>query len=113
MFVIGMEEGLFPHANSMEDINELEEERRLCYVAITRAREKVYLTHATSRMYFGNVQMNMPSRFLEEIPESVVEYINNSSSSSFNTKGRRKRQDYSSDRFLDDLEYERGNFSWD
>jgi DNA helicase-2/ATP-dependent DNA helicase PcrA len=72
VFLAGMEETLFPHANSMFDSEQLEEERRLCYVGITRAMEKVYLTFARRRMLFGNVHTNLPSRFLAEIPGHLV-----------------------------------------
>jgi len=67
VYVIGMEEGLFPHSQSLMDPKELEEERRLMYVAITRAKSKLHLSNSKSRLYFGNIQMNMPSRFLVEI----------------------------------------------
>jgi len=67
VYVIGMEEGLFPHSQSLMDPKELEEERRLMYVAITRAKKKLHLSNSKSRLYFGNIQMNMPSRFLVEI----------------------------------------------
>lgn len=75
VFMIGMEEGLFPHSNSMFDPAELEEERRLCYVGMTRAQKRLYLTHARSRMLYGAIQANMPSRFLSEIPEELVERV--------------------------------------
>ena len=72
VFVVGLEEGIFPHMNSMMDSSELEEERRLCYVAITRAREKLYLVNARSRMLFGQVQVNLPSRFVKEIDSNLL-----------------------------------------
>ena len=72
VFVVGMEDSVFPHANSMFEETGLEEERRLAYVAITRARERLYLTHAHSRSLFGQMQYNPPSRFLGEIPEEHV-----------------------------------------
>ena len=72
VFVVGMEDSIFPHANSMFEESGLEEERRLAYVAITRARERLYLTHAHSRSLFGSTQYNPPSRFLGEIPEEHV-----------------------------------------
>ncbi|MDA8210455.1 MAG: DNA helicase PcrA [Clostridia bacterium] len=72
VFLVGMEEGVFPHARSQLDQVELEEERRLCYVGITRAREKLYLTHAWQRTMFGRSSNNPPSRFLEEIPEQFT-----------------------------------------
>ncbi len=75
VFVTGLEEGLFPHSNSMHDESELEEERRIFYVAITRAKKVLYLTNATSRMLFGNVQCNQPSRFIEEINPDDVEKL--------------------------------------
>ena len=71
VFMIGMEEGLLPHARSVVDENEVEEERRLCYVGITRARKKLYLIYASDRIYFGNPVANVPSRFLSEIPDDV------------------------------------------
>ncbi len=72
VFLVGMEEGLFPHSRSLLEPAELEEERRLCYVGVTRAKEKVYLTYATSRLIFGGIQNNIPSRFILDIPESLV-----------------------------------------
>lgn len=75
VFVTGLEEGLFPHNNSMHDESELEEERRIFYVAITRAKKVLYLTNARSRMLFGNVQCNQPSRFIEEINPDDVEKL--------------------------------------
>ncbi len=71
VFVIGMEEGLFPHARAIEEQG-IEEERRLCYVGMTRAQERLCLTHASSRMLFGNRAYNLPSRFLDELPEHGV-----------------------------------------
>ena len=75
VFIIGMEEGLLPHAKSTDEEMEIEEERRLCYVGITRAKEKLYLIYAGERIYFGNPTMNLPSRFLDEIPKDVKEEI--------------------------------------
>ncbi len=75
VFVTGLEEGLFPHNNSMNDDAELEEERRLFYVAITRAKKVLYLTNAKSRILFGQVQINAPSRFIEEINSDDVEKL--------------------------------------
>jgi DNA helicase-2/ATP-dependent DNA helicase PcrA len=72
VFLTGMEDGVFPHVRSLGDPDELEEERRLCYVGITRARERLYLTHAWSRMLFGATDYYPPSRFLAEIPEELV-----------------------------------------
>lgn len=69
--ISGMEEGIFPHSRSIFDASELEEERRLCYVGMTRAKVKLYLTHATTRMIFGKQDYNIPSRFLSEIDENA------------------------------------------
>jgi DNA helicase-2/ATP-dependent DNA helicase PcrA len=72
VFLIGCEEGIFPHANAMFDERELEEERRLAYVALTRAKKEVHLTHAKWRVRFGAVEANPPSRFLSDIPEHLT-----------------------------------------
>jgi len=69
----GLEEGLFPHSRSAEDADELEEERRLCYVGITRARERLFLTSAARRRVFGEYQSTEPSRFVDEIPVNLIE----------------------------------------
>ena len=73
VFIVGMEEGLFPGVRSIGDPEEMEEERRLCYVALTRARETLYLTNARQRMIFGRTTMNLPSRFADEIPAEDME----------------------------------------
>ena len=75
VFLTGLEDGVFPHMRSLGDPDELEEERRLCYVGITRARERLYLCHAWSRMLFGRTDFYPPSRFLSEIPEELVEVL--------------------------------------
>ncbi len=75
VFIMGLEEGVFPHLRSIGEPEEMEEERRLAYVAITRAQERLYLSHAWSRTLFGGTQYNPPSRFLDEIPERLVEAI--------------------------------------
>jgi DNA helicase-2/ATP-dependent DNA helicase PcrA len=72
VFMIGMEEGIFPHSRSLEE-NSLEEERRLCYVGMTRARERLTMLHASARSLYGARSYNMPSRFLDEIPSSYAE----------------------------------------
>ncbi|OGH13991.1 MAG: hypothetical protein A2687_06000 [Candidatus Levybacteria bacterium RIFCSPHIGHO2_01_FULL_38_26] len=72
VFMIGMEEGLFPHSRSLMDKNELEEERRLCYVGITRAKQKLYLSFARRRLFFGLKTSNIVSRFILELPENVL-----------------------------------------
>jgi DNA helicase-2/ATP-dependent DNA helicase PcrA len=75
VFIIGLEDGIFPHYRSMGNQGELEEERRLMYVGVTRARERLYLTHAWSRALFGTTSYNPPSRFLAEIPSDLVRAI--------------------------------------
>jgi DNA helicase-2/ATP-dependent DNA helicase PcrA len=75
VFIVGMEEGLFPHSRSLMDTGQLEEERRLAYVGITRAKEIIYLTYASSRLYFGEKLSNPPSRFIMDIPENLIENI--------------------------------------
>jgi DNA helicase II / ATP-dependent DNA helicase PcrA len=72
VFLIGLEDGVFPHLRSLTEPDQLEEERRLAYVGITRARRRLYLTHAWSRTLFGGTQYNPPSRFLDEIPTGLV-----------------------------------------
>ena len=72
VFIVGMEDGVFPHLRSLSEPDELEEERRLCYVGVTRARQRLYLSHAWSRSLFGQTQYNQPSRFLREIPEDLL-----------------------------------------
>lgn len=107
VFIIGMEEGLFPHNQSLGELQELEEERRLCYVAITRAMKRVFMSNAKSRLYFGTIQQNFPSRFLSEISKEVLEFRG----SKFTDLGGGMRN--ITDKFLDELDYDRGNFSWD
>lgn len=74
VFVVGMEEGLFPHSRSLMEKDELEEERRLCYVAMTRAKNKLFLTYAKNRLYFGRRNSNVPSRFIAEIPGHLIKH---------------------------------------
>ncbi len=73
VFIVGMEDGVFPHVRSMNSVDELEEERRLCYVGITRAQEKLYLTHALCRSLWGGTNYNARSRFIKEIPKKLLE----------------------------------------
>jgi DNA helicase-2/ATP-dependent DNA helicase PcrA len=79
IFMVGMEEGLFPHSRTLFDAGELEEERRLAYVGITRAKELLYLTYAGKRLYFGQKTSNPPSRFIIDIPEDLLENATDSS----------------------------------
>jgi DNA helicase-2/ATP-dependent DNA helicase PcrA len=75
VFLTGLEEGLFPHEQSVTERDGLEEERRLAYVAITRARNRLYLSHAQTRMLHGQTRYNIPSRFLEEVPEALMRWL--------------------------------------
>ena len=72
VFIVGMEDGVFPHMRSLGDPAELEEERRLCYVGVTRAMEQLFLSRAWSRNMFGSNNYNPPSRFLKEVPKNLV-----------------------------------------
>ena len=98
VFLAGMEEGLFPHARSLMDDEQMEEERRLCYVGITRAKQILYLTGAKTRTIYGRTNYSEPSRFLEEIPEKLVrEYQRPSMSSGYrDTQGYKSRGGYGS-----------------
>jgi DNA helicase-2/ATP-dependent DNA helicase PcrA len=82
VILAGLEEGLFPHSRSSEDEEELEEERRLCYVGMTRARARLVLTGAARRRVFGEYQASNPSRFIDEVPERLIERVTPSHSSS-------------------------------
>ena len=85
--IIGMEEGLFPHSRTLMDKEELEEERRLCYVGLTRAKEKLYLTYANRRLFFGTRTQNMISRFIADIPQQIMDLnISLSADRGFNTE---------------------------
>ncbi|OGE26532.1 hypothetical protein A3H85_03830 [Candidatus Daviesbacteria bacterium RIFCSPLOWO2_02_FULL_40_8] len=97
VFLVGMEEGLFPHSRSFLNPDELEEERRLCYVGITRAKERLYLTYTKSRLFFGTRSNNLVSRFLIDIPQDIVE-------SNLNYQDR--------DQFLDDVSVSKDEDDW-
>ena len=73
VFLVGLEEGLFPHSRALLDREQMEEERRLCYVGITRARKKLFLSHAKARLLYGSFKQQLPARFLKEIPPEVLE----------------------------------------
>jgi DNA helicase-2/ATP-dependent DNA helicase PcrA len=75
VFMIGMEEGLFPHARSLTEKDEVEEERRLCYVAMTRAKDKLYISYTQKRFYFGESSMNQLSRFINDIPPHLLDVL--------------------------------------
>ena len=93
MFVVGLEDGIFPHLRSLSEPADLEEERRLFYVGITRARRHLNLSHAWSRTIFGRTQQNIPSRFLGEVPTELVKDVGLASS--------RESRNLSTDRFDD------------
>ena len=78
VFLIGMEDGVFPHLRALDDPLQLEEERRLCYVGITRARTHLYVTHAWSRTQWGSTSHAIPSRFLSELPDELVRDVGSS-----------------------------------
>lgn len=73
VFLVGMEEGLFPHSRALWETEQMEEERRLCYVGITRAKESLHLSYASKRLFYGESQSNAPSRFLSDIPEHLLD----------------------------------------
>ena len=85
VFITGLEESLFPHEQSAHEENGLEEERRLMYVAITRARRRLYLSHAQSRMLHGQIRYGIPSRFLTELPEQVLLHLNRRSEPAYSS----------------------------
>ena len=84
VFITGLEEGLFPHENAMNDFDGLEEERRLMYVAITRARKRLYLSHSQTRMLHGQTRYNLKSRFLDELPEECLKWVTPKNAGFFN-----------------------------
>jgi DNA helicase-2/ATP-dependent DNA helicase PcrA len=88
VFIVGMEENLFPHAMSLDDDEGVEEERRLCYVAMTRARQRLFLTHAQFRRMHGAFLPARPSRFLEETPEALIEEVFSTDGGFFGGNGR-------------------------
>ncbi|MCX7928684.1 MAG: UvrD-helicase domain-containing protein [Patescibacteria group bacterium] len=92
VFIVGMEEGIFPHSKSIFDSGEIEEERRLAYVGITRAKSKLYLSYALKRLFFGQKQSNPPSRFLTDIPENLLESINITNTNNY--QNLTKTEDY-------------------
>jgi DNA helicase II / ATP-dependent DNA helicase PcrA len=91
VFIVGVEEGVFPHSRALTEPDEMEEERRLAYVGITRAMRRLFISHAWSRMLFGSTQYNPPSRFLDEIPDTLVEQRGNVTGRS--TYGRQSYRD--------------------
>ncbi len=86
VFLAGMEEGLFPHSRSAEDEDALEEERRLCYVGMTRAKERLILTHARERRLYGYSQANLVSRFIQDIPDEAIELIGSEAEAAYQVR---------------------------
>ena len=106
VFIVGVEEGIFPHIRALTEPIEMEEERRLAYVGITRAMRRLFVTHAWSRMLFGSTQYNPPSRFLDEIPSELVEQQGNvSGRGSYGRQSYRQRDDR---QYADPPAYRRG-----
>ena len=111
VFITGLEDGIFPHENSLNDAGGIEEERRLMYVAITRARQRLYLSHSQTRMLHGQTRYNLKSRFFNELPESALKWITprnqgfvsgNASSSwgrAGNSEARKERNDWADSLF--------------
>lgn len=100
-FLVGMEEDLFPHANSRDDEEQLEEERRLCYVGMTRAKEYLYLTSCMQRYIWGTSRSMRPSRFIHEIPQKLIEKVRGQLFRPFEQKARQVQV-----KFIDDIEEE-------
>ncbi len=98
VFIVGMEEGIFPHSRTFFEPSELEEERRLCYVGMTRAKMRLHLLNASSRLLYGNTQHNVPSRFLSDIPAEYVASLNT------NTRFGQWQPDISTDDFDQSVE---------
>jgi DNA helicase-2/ATP-dependent DNA helicase PcrA len=108
VFVVGMEEGVFPHSRALSEPSEMEEERRLAYVGITRARERLHLSHAWSRQLFGTTNYNPPSRFLDEIPPHLVEQAGAvGGRSNYGRQSYRPRNDQRDDRSAEPPAYTR------
>jgi DNA helicase-2/ATP-dependent DNA helicase PcrA len=108
VFLIGAEEGVFPHIRALTEPTEMEEERRLAYVGITRAMRRLYLSHAWSRQLHGTTQYNPPSRFFDEIPAELIESIGNvTGRSSYGRQSYRRRQDGGGRDVADPPEYKR------
>lgn len=95
VFVPGMEENIFPSMRSADTPEELEEERRLAYVAVTRAKRRLWLLHSASRMLYGRTAANHPSRFLSEIPDAYIEHIKEQPPQGFSKAQRPRKPDYS------------------
>ena len=104
VFIVGIEEGVFPHIRSLGDPDQLEEERRLCYVGITRAKERLYLLNAWSRSLWGGTNYNPPSRFLSEIPAELIAVSERKTRA---TRAERERTDPQTFKVGQEVEHER------
>jgi DNA helicase-2/ATP-dependent DNA helicase PcrA len=109
VFIAGVEEGIFPHNRALTEPDEMEEERRLAYVGITRAMRRLFISHAWSRMLFGSTQYNPPSRFLDEIPAALIEQRGNvTGRSSYGRQSYRPRDERGRASYADPPPYRRG-----
>ncbi len=110
VFIAGVEEGIFPHNRALTEPDEMEEERRLAYVGITRAMRRLFISHAWSRMLFGSTQYNPPSRFLDEIPADLIEQRGNvTGRSSYGRQSYRQRDERGRASYADPPPYRRGS----
>lgn len=103
VFLAGLEEGLFPHSRSTMNKDEMEEERRLCYVGVTRAKDKLYLTYARRRLLYGTITGSVVSRFVAEIPEHLLERKGSVESTTYRPRGRKLKLVPLDDGMLDDV----------
>lgn len=103
VFMVGMEDGLLPHSRSLLDIEQMEEERRLCYVGITRAKHRLFLTHARSRYQYGSTSNSLRSRFIQDIPHFLLEFKSNSPTSSSHHNSFETRRIIVDDEMMEDL----------
>lgn len=92
VFLAGMDEGIFPGVRSLMDESKLEEERRLCYVALTRAKEKLYLSNAHMRTMYGQIKPYLPSRFIDEIPQDLLTHVESDERQDRAFQARRRRR---------------------
>jgi DNA helicase-2/ATP-dependent DNA helicase PcrA len=101
VFMVGMEEGLLPHIRSFEDPGQMEEERRLCYVGVTRAKDRLYLLHAFRRAVMGQGGHNPPSRFLKDLPPELVHRVSQDVESAYARPARQRQPSWSQQGFGD------------
>jgi len=109
VFIVGLEENIFPHSRSLFEPAELEEERRLCYVGMTRAKEKLYLTFAQARELYGSMQTNPPSRFIEDVPDELLDFRNGSSMSLLGGSSSHKEAEYVDEEYEEAEEVQEGD----